>query len=498
MSTDLEQRIAELATAWERDAPTISLAEIRERPRSIGASPDVRADAASGDAVVVALDVPGRRPNRTRRSLAVAAAVVVVAVGAGVLALRSPDDVEPSSPVTTVPEPDAAAPGIDAPSPAQPAADTTMVDATVVGSSVPAPSVPATLPADEVAAKLAEIEAEQHEALRGFTSIGFTVTRTEILPDGLPPEAYTSSRPVMRAVVRNDGSTAVVASDGGFSYYDATTGTASNAHTGPDGAALFQVWSGQNSAHMAFGIPTGLGASVVVPAGSLSMGVVGIEQDVVGGRPSWRVDQVQLLPSMSGGPDEEFRTSTWIDRGTGIVVRTRSTSWARFVSGLTYPVTAEATVSEIELGAPMPGDFDAPVPVGATVERFGDPFQFEAITYEAAAVELGPGTVVPTLAADQVVVERIVMGEGLENTGISLVARWFDGFAATELRVMRFPAMMEMTDSCTSCTEPLLEQVRSAPITDDGITVAADGFSVSITGDPERIRSIVDSLVTVG
>jgi hypothetical protein len=162
---------------------------------------------------------------------------------------------------------------------------------------------------------------------------------------------------------------------------------------------------------------------------------------------------------------------------------------------VTTPITDVITLSDLVPNEPMPADFSSPFPPDASVAVSGDATQYGPITYEAAALELGPGAVVPTITADQVSVQRIVFGEGPENVGVTLFVRWFDGFVRTELSVLRFPAMMEMPDSCVECDGSLLDQLRAAEIGSSGVAVQADGYSVGIAGDPERIRAIIDSLV---
>lgn len=505
MSTDLEARITELASAWDRVAPTISLDEITGRPRRRSSEPEFAGADASVDPVdaidPVVVDMRPGRPDR-RRMLSIAAALLVVVGGVAITSRRSPDRIDPSSPASTLPvsETSVVVPG-PAPEPAPVVDDsspTAAVDVTVPEATV-VDVVPVLLPADEVAERLAAIDAERRVALRAFTTIGFTVEQTRTLPDGSP--VGTEGGPPMgpsRVVVRNDGSSAVVSGSFGLSYYDAETGVARTGGVGPDGRWTGQQVDGQRDSSLALGIPTGLSSGIVTNLDGLSFGVVAIEQDVVGDRDTWRIDQSNDLGPNSPGP-ATIETSTWIDRATGITLQTRTTGAGSVEQdGEVLAITDIVTLSDLVLDEPMPTDFPNLWPPDTEVALSGDPYQFGPITYEDAAVELGPGAVVPTIAADRVSMDRIVFGEGIENVGVTLVARWFDGFLATELRVMRFPSMMEMPDSCEACTESLLEQLRTAALTNSGVNVMADGFSVSLTGDAERIRSIIDSLVTTG
>ena len=495
MSTDLHQRIADVASSWEREAPAISITEItgRRRPAALDAD-EVSVDGPAADVDVV----PGARTQRRdgRRSLAIAAALLVAVSGAVVLARRSPDQADPVSPATTPVASSTISPNSTVPTTT--AAPTTAAPTSTAASSTTT-AEPALLPADVVAERLALIADEQRAALRGFTTIGFTVTREETLPDGSPYETGGPPMSPARVVMRNDGSVAVTAASFGTSYYDAVSGTAQAVFTGPDGGPAYQQIDGQADSSVALGVPTGLANGVVTAMSSLAFDVVAIEEDMVGGRSTWRIDQRRA----TGFPasDSVSSTSTWIDRATGITLRTMSSGGSFIGEGDDMtPIVDTITLSDLVPDEVMPAGFPVLFPPDANVERSGDAAAFAPITLDAAAAEVGPGGVVPTIAADQVSIQRIPFGTADGGTEISpsLIVRWFDGFLRTELRVVRFPSSMVPPASCPDCSDSLLEQLAEAPPSGDGVSVGVGQIQVTITGDPERFAEIIDSLVTTG
>lgn len=479
MSTDLEQRIAAMATTWEREAPPISLAELRGRP-----APELTG-------IEALIEVEPRPSHRSgRRVLALAAALLVAVGGAAVLARRSPERVDPLSPASPTPPPVTTAVTASTAAPAT---------SEVPGVAPSTSSLPAALTADEVSERLAAIDAERRDALRAFTTIGFTVVRTQILPDG---SAYDPGGPPpgpARVVVRNDGSSAVVSDSFGISYYDAVSGTARAAFPDVAGVTTYQQIDGQADGSVALGVTTGLANGIVSRIDDLSRDVVAIEEDIVDGRATWRIDQ---RTEMGIGPAEGIETSTWIDRATGITLQTTS-SGAMFIGdgdGEEMIAIAETiTLSELVPDEPMPAGFPSPFPPDAAVDLSGDPTHFGPITIDAASAELGTGAVVPTLPADQVSLQRMPFGTGDGGTEVtpSLIVRWFDGFLVTELRIDRLPSSMQVPGTSVELGQSLLEQLRAAPVTVSGVRAAVDPFQVWITGDPVRVRAIVDSLVTV-
>ncbi|MEI2654295.1 MAG: hypothetical protein V9G12_19470 [Microthrixaceae bacterium] len=289
----------------------------------------------------------------------------------------------------------------------------------------------------------------------------------------------------------------VTAGSFGTSYYDAVSGSVQVVYSGADGRPLYQQIDGAADSSTSLGVPTGLANGIVTPLPSLISGVVAIEEDSVGGRSTWRIEQRHEMGFGDG--DYISTTVTWIDRATGVTLKT-VTDGAGFIDGgdLTQ-ITDTIWLSELALDEAMPADFPTLIPPNVNVDRSGDDLAFGPITFDAAAAEIGPGAVVPTIEADQVSIQRMAFGtaDGGTETSPSLIVRWFDGFVRTELRVTRLPSSMPAATSCPNCTGSLLEQLSIAPITEEGVSVGVGQIQVSITGDPERIRTVIDSLVAV-
>lgn len=492
MSTDLEQQIAGLAAWWDDLAPTISLAEITGR-RSATLELDVALIDRPAADVTIDVDTHARRHDR-RRPIAIAAAALVVVCGAVALSRRSSDGPDPVSSVSTAPATSTAepAPTSSTTSEPQPAPEPALTPTPTTALTEPTPLSP-----DEVAERLAAIDAERREALRGFTTLGFTVNRAQMLPDGSAYENGPSMTPA-RVVMRNDGSVSVTAGSFGTSYYDAVSGTVQVVYSGADGLPLYQQIDGAADSSTALGVPTGLANGIVTPLPSLNSGVVAIEEDSVGGRSTWRIEQRHETGFGEG--NDISTTVTWIDRATGVTLKT-VTDGAGFIDngGDLTPIKDTIWLSELTLDEAIPADFPTLIPPNVNVDRSGDALAFGPITVDAAAAEIGPGAVVPTIEADQVSIQRMAFGtaDGGTETSPSLIVRWFDGFVRTELRVTRLPSSMPAATSCPDCTGSLLEQLSIAPITEEGVSVGVGQIQVSITGDPERIRTVIDSLVAV-
>lgn len=477
MTTDLEPRLADLATAWDRAAAPVTFDEITGRV------------AAGTDAVTIELEHP-TAPTRRRWALGVVGAAAAI-TSIVILANRhEPAGIDPVAPPTSEAVDASTVPATSATSVAPTEPPTTPVD------TVPPTTVPAVMSDTDATAALAQLDAARTEALRGFTSIGFDVERTATYPDG---RVYDDggARPGgrMHVVLRNDGSAAVVSESFGTSYYDATAGTAQAMYTGADGQSAYQEIVGQADSSVALGVPTGLANGVITPIAQLSSGLVAITDDVLDGRPVWRVDQQFELVQGSTSPQQ-----TWIDQATGITVQTHTSGMMAIDD---TPLDEIITLTALEPGAPMPDGFPALFPPGAVVSTSGDPTAFGPIAIDQAAAEFDAPILVPTLAGDQVSVERMNFGTADGTaTGAPVIApvlhvRWFDGFVRTELRIDGYPSTMVWPDSCAGCTISLLEELRAAPISAEGVSVVRDNIGVTLTGDPDTIRAVIASLVEV-
>jgi hypothetical protein len=473
MSTDLTERIADLARQWETDAPTIALDELHTA--SAGKL------ALQRHSAVIELDL---RDTRRGRLALILVSVAAIAVGLFVVLSRDPDVVDPAAPSTL--------PSIATSVPAAPVTTATTATATTLipDTSIAPTTSTAGISPDAVASRLADIDAARADALRVFDTIGFTVRHVRVDPAGTVESESSAD-----VVLRNDGSAAVVSDDFLYSYYDAAAGTARASFVDADGNTAYQELAGQSDSSVALGIPTGLPNGIVEPFPLMPDYVVDVADDAIDGRAAWRIDREY---DMGDGSDPQT-TSIWIDVETGVTLQTRSTGTS-VSNGV--PLTDTLTLSTLTIGAPMPADFPGSFPDGADVERSGDATQFGATSIEAAAVEFGSGVPVPSGPADVVFVSRMNFGneDGSTTSSPSLVVRWLDGFlTTTEYRLTTFPPSMPVPDTCAPCTGTLLQELHALAGQGAMITVHRGNLGISITGpDIEAVRTVIDSLVESG
>jgi hypothetical protein len=475
MSTDLEQRIADLAAAWERDAAPVTYDEITGAHDHVPSATTIELTAATTTA-------------RRRWAIALLGAAAAIAAVVLLAVRHEPDPIDPVAPVAS--DPDTAAPSTTAPATVAPPRPTTVVP-TTPATTTPPTTDPTPLSDAEASAALAQLEANRSAALRRLTSIGFDVQRTTTYPDGRVYDDGSPTAGSVHVVLRNDGSAAVVSDSFGVSYYDAITGTARASYTDADGNPAYQEIVGQADGSVALGVPTGLTNGVVTSIAQLRDGLIGITDDVIDGRSTWRVDQ--RTEDLVAGDGSTSLQQTWIDQATGITVQT-TTSGQMAINDV--PLDETITLTHLEPGAALPADFPNPFPTDAAVASSGDPSAFGPITDDLARAEFDRPILVPGLPADQVSIARMNFGttDGGTEMSPSLVARWFDGFVRTELRITGYPSMMTLPDSCPTCTGSLLDELRSLPVTADGVNVSRAGIGVSLTGDPDTIRAVIASL----
>jgi hypothetical protein len=471
MSTDLTDRIAALAREWETQASPIELDELIGRPLPTSLDPEP----ASFIAVVTTPTT-----SRPRTALLFAGGVATAAAVVGVLVFagtgeRDRDDVGPV-PVAT----DAAIPSS--------AAQTTDVVSTTEPPPVTTTSAPPT-PID-IASRLAEIDDARALSLRQFTSVGFIANHVAVGPDGTV-ESSTSAD----VVLRNDGSLSLTSDSTVWSFFDATTGIARLAYTGPDGQTAYQEVVGLADNSLPLGAGTGLPNGIFEPFPLTPDYVVDIADDVVDGRPTWRIDRD--YGTLGGSTDPDQTMSIWIDVATGVTVQLRSTGM-QAANGI--PLTDTVTLSDLDLAAVLPADFPGTFPDVAVVAPSGDALAFGPTTVEQAAAEFGVNVVVPTEPADVVAISQMNFGndDGTTSSSPSLIVRWFDGFVPTEYRLAALPPSMALPDSCTNCAGTLLDELRDWTGDSARVDVHRDALSISITGPtPAAIQKVIDSLVEI-
>jgi hypothetical protein len=463
MSTDLIERIATLARQWEEAAPPVTLGELTAGRSAVGLGQAQQA---------TVIDLDRHVSHRGRLVVAIATAAAVAAGFVAVVVTRNPDAVEPVGPSTATAAPETAL--------------ATIPGTTPITSAAPVTSAPTTTAAPvDFAVRLTEIDAARADALRLFSTIGFTVHHTSTQPDGTVTRDDSAS-----VVLSNDGSSAVASDAFLWSYYDATTGTARTGYVDADGQTAYQELAGQADNSVALGVPTGLPNGIVEQFPLYPDDVVAVEDDVVDGRPTWRIDREY--------PSQSSSTSTWIDVQTGVTLQSRSVGM-QSTNGV--PQTDTLTLSDLQLGASMPADFPGTFPDGAVVNRSGDPTQFSSSSVEDAATLFGVSIVVPTTPADVMAVSTMNFGndDGTTTSSPSLIVRWFDGFLRTEYRLSSFPPSMPMPDSCESCTGTLLDELKAWSEDGTSLNVSRDGLGISITGpNRQAVQDVIDSLVQVG
>ncbi len=467
MTIDLEQRIADLAAAWDRDTAPVSLDEL------VGTT-------ASGPITTVELVRTIESSHRRWMILSVGAAAAIAAIV--VLAVRrEPDSIDPVAPATiatTVTTVHATVDAITVP---------TAPATTVAPTTAPTTVVPSVMTDADAAAALAAFDAERSEALRGITTIGFRVHGSTTFPDGqMYDDGSIRDTDGVELVFRNDGSAAIVSDTFGVSYYDAAAGIARAVFTDAAGQPAYQEVVGQANGSMGVGVPTGLVNGIITSISQLRPGLVAIVDDVLDGRPAWRIDQ--LTENLVARDGSMSRQQTWIDQATGITVQTH-TSGSTSIDDVALDEII--TLTDLEPGTPMPADFPNPFPAEATVAVSGDPTAFAPITLDQAAAEFDAPLLVPSLPGAQVSIERMNFGTEISPV---LHVQWFDGFVRTELRIDQYPSMMDWPDTCSDCTIGVLDELRAAPLTIDGVYVARDNVGVTLTGDPDTIRAVIASL----
>ena len=264
--------------------------------------------------------------------------------------------------------------------------------------------------------------------------------------------------------------------------------------SGGDGQTAYQELVGQSDNSVALGVPTGLPNGIVEQFPLFVDGVVAVTDDVVDGRPTWRIDR-DYGPMNTGSDGPSPTESIWIDVATGVTLQ-RQTVGMRTSNDI--PITDTVTLSGLDTNATLPAEFPGTFPDGAVVAPSGDPSAFGPTTFDEVASEFGGSIVVPSLPADAINVWRMNFGnaDGTSTISSNLIVRWYDGFIRTEYRVVGFPPSMEMPDTCSSCTGSLLDELRTWNGETTEANVTRDQVGLTVTGPSrEAIQEVIDSLV---
>lgn len=399
MTIQLDDRLAELATAWDAAAAPVAVAEIRGRAelhRTETATPPVSPS-------------PARRRSWPMVVLAVAAAAGVVAfaaVGWGDSARRT------IGPVGTEPATSSAP--------------------TVVSSSDSDATDPTSLPAPATDAELAEVAGAVNgrlSVLNGFRAT-VTLSRSQQQPsvDNSEPVVTAEEDLVNVVTLLSDGS---IWSEGAaflWTSYDATTGVSRGAVAGQDGVTRYEEsvgWADNSTPLLLL-----FGYYPVMHFDMLGDPTLAASTSHLG-RAAWRITST-FAGGISGSPDDMRLETFTIDQQSGLVVayELRQTIAGRV--GVT-----EARLDDLVLDVALPAEFPGSFPEGADVQRSGDPSGFTSLTVSAAAAAFGAGFVAPALADD--VSPRVLLtvsefpaeGDSPAGAFVQVMIEWHTGFVSS-------------------------------------------------------------------
>ena len=362
MSTELDDRLAALAAAWETAALPVAMAEIRGR--TAGPALDV-------DGLSTALTLAPVRPRR--RTWPLVAAAVAVAAGLVVMvavvvrdsghhtltpAATAPETALPTSVVTTAPPP----------------------------TSEPPPAL--TIP---IESQIAQVTREVNERLSQLHSFRATATVHAVQQEVSPIPSVTT--PVIDQTMVNtitlmaDGSIWSEGDSFHWTSYDAATGVSRGEFGGADGGTQYQEivgWPDNSTPLLIL-----FGYDPVMRFDAMQQPTL-TEVTSHLGRPAW-----QITSTFEGGYTETTpvtQTETYtIDQQTGLVV---AYDQRQTQNGVETNVR-EARIDDLEVGATLPAAFPGAFPEGAVVDRSGDPNGFVPLSVADAGAMFGSGFVVP-------------------------------------------------------------------------------------------------------
>jgi hypothetical protein len=401
MGTELDDRLAELARAWDAAAPPVGAAEAHSRVTEL---PGVAA-----------------APHLARRHRwPVFAGALAVAAAAVALVAVVRDDPSPS------------------------VGPNTSESSTAVSTTVPATSVASTVPSTTISVddQLADVAVSVTAALSTFDSFRATATLHRI-SNGIPADPTVTvlvdeTTSVNTITLFADGSMWSEGDQFLWTAYDATTGVSRAAFRGMDGATAYQEvvgWTDNSTPLLMM-----LGSMPVMQFDGLFDPTV---EEVTShlGRPAWRITSTLgfgaggSLDPASDGYSEQTDAYT-VDQQTGLLVAFRSTNTHDGVEDLT-----EMRLDDLETDVQMPVDFPGVFPEGAVVDRSGDPNGFVPLTIEQAAAQFGFGFVAPVLDDERPRVWLAEQGRVFADNGSQLATmrratiEWYDGFARSSIEI---------------------------------------------------------------
>lgn len=363
MSTELDDRLAALAAAWEDAAPTVTATEVRG---------SVAASTAGIDAPATPLTVTPFRQRR--RSWPLVAAAVAVAAGLVVLVAVVVRDSghHTLTPAATAPE--------------------TALPTSVVTTAPPTTSEPLPVLTIPIESQIAQVTREVNERLSQLHSFRATATVHAVQQEVSPIPSVTT--PVIDQTMVNtitlmaDGSIWSEGDSFHWTSYDAATGVSRGEFGGADGGTQYQEIVGWPDNSTPLLILFGYDPVMRFDA---MQGPTLTEVTSHLGRPAW-----QITSTFEGGYTEPTQADTQtevytIDEQTGLVVAYEQHQ----THGGVETNVKEARIDDLEVGATLPAAFPGAFPEGAVVDRSGDPNGFVPLAVADAGARFGSGFVVP-------------------------------------------------------------------------------------------------------
>jgi hypothetical protein len=442
---DVLQQLRGLAEAWETEAPAVRLDEVVARTTSIGDHQDRRA---AQTHVHEAPPSDGSPRRQWFVGLVAAAAVIGLIVGLVALAGQRPEPAPPG--LTTI---------VSEPQTSTSVAPTTSTSFTTTNELVTttAPSVaPTTRPPiiGNTSAALASVQRAVASSLSSFDSFSATIVMHQENLDG-EGTLTSSTDSTNRVVMLADGRIWSEGSPIEWQSFDPQTGVAQmTSH--PEGSTVYLRYKD----FATIPIVAALGLDPLPRFATMAADTT-VDDIEIEGRPAWS------LTSSQNGPDGTPVTETFvIDKTTGLVVRYSNARTSNGVSS-----NAQATMTDVHLGAALPAEFPGHFPAGANIQESGSDV-FTVLDLGQATAQFGEGFLAP---AGRDPARAFVAHNVVQTTG------------STAIVVPTIVATLEYHTGFSSSTVKLTR--TSLPVgggycrSSDGRTCAgANGSSVVTTG----------------
>lgn len=399
MTTELDDRLKELAAAWDAAAAPVRVTEIRDRAdlhRTEGSRP------------------PVLRASFRRRPWPMVAAAVAVAAGVGALFAVEWG----ASPHRSI------GPAVTEP--------VTSGAPTVVTSSGSDATDPTSLPAPATDDQLADLAGAVNSRLSELDGFRATVTLSRshqvTTVDSSEPMVTADEDLINVVTLSSDGSIWSEGDEFLWTSHDAATGVSRGAVVGPDGVTRYEEsvgWADNSTPLLLL-----FGYYPVMHFDALGDPTLAASTSHLG-QPAWRITST-FAGGMSGSPDD-VRTETFtIDQQSGLVV---AYELRQTLSGREDVTTAR--LDDLVVNVALPAEFPGTFPDGADVQRSGDPSGFAPLSASDAAAAFGAGFVMPVLPDD--VSPRVLLtvseyqaeGDSPAGAFYQVMIEWHTGFVTS-------------------------------------------------------------------